>query len=126
MQTKRTKRVANLIKEILGDLLVHLKDPRLGLLTITSVRVSSDLENAKVYYSTIETKGQKREESIKGLESAAGFLQRELGKELELKKTPKMEFIYDSGIEEGIRISQLIDEVVTRDSRSHESHEDNP
>ncbi len=107
----RPGRVGDLIRrEISGMLIGEIKDPRIGLVTITKVSMSPDLRHAKVYFSLIgnmEDKVLCRE----GLQSASGFIRRVLAKRLRLKYIPDMVFEYDDSLEYGNHIEQLLKEV---------------
>ena len=102
-------RVTSDIKITLSELLREVKDPRVSkLLSIVKVDVSGDLSYATVYVSAIEGY-DKTVESVKGLKNAAGFLRRELGLRLKLRKTPELRFIADNSIEHSARIAGIID-----------------
>lgn len=109
MQGKRAERVAQLIKEELGSFFSKgiLKDPRIGFVTITDVKVSDDLKYAQVFYSVLGDH-QVREETAKVLEIARGFLQRDLANTLRLRFTPRLSFLLDSSLEEGMKIDGII------------------
>lgn len=97
------------IQRELSDLFRELKDPRVSkLLSIVKIDLSNDLSYATVYVSAIEG-FDKTVESVKGLKSAAGFLRRELGLKLKLRKTPELKFIADDSIEHSAHISRIID-----------------
>jgi len=107
----RLRRVADQIQRELSDLLPsEVKDPRVGMVTLTGVEVSSDLAHAKVYFTTLTEQG--REETREGLQRAAGFLRSKLGPRLRIHSTPELHFHYDASIEAGMRLSKLIDEAV--------------
>ncbi|MBN1688085.1 MAG: 30S ribosome-binding factor RbfA [Candidatus Omnitrophica bacterium] len=108
MQGKRTDRVGHLLQMELGKLVLHkIKDPRLGFVTITHVNVSPDLKSARVFYSRFGD-AKERKETQQVLERAAGFLQREIGKALQMKNTPKLTFSYDPSIEKGFEIDRVL------------------
>jgi ribosome-binding factor A len=109
------RRVNESLREVLSEGLGDLKDPRIGFVTITGVRTSSDLRQATVFVSVLGSK-KKRAQSLAGLESARAVLQRRLNRELHLKRTPQLTFEYDQTPEEGVRLSRLIDEL-SSDSR---------
>lgn len=105
----RSDRVAEQIQRELADLLqFEVKDPRVGMVTITEVEVSGDMSHAKIYYSAAE--GTK--ELQKGLEKSAGFLRTQLSKRLLLRTVPQLHFVYDASIDRGMRLSKLIDEAL--------------
>jgi len=111
----RMERVSELVKETLGDILLKIKDPRIGFITITGVKVAPDLSVAFVFYSTIEGE-DRRKEIKKGLASASGYMRRELGRQIRLKKIPRLEFRFDPSIERGVKVIKMIEEVMERES----------
>ena len=105
----RAERLAGLIKEELGKLLQkEIKDPRIGFVSITKVKVSRDRSHAKVYVSIF---GDKPDRESWRLESAKGFIRGELGKRIRIRHTPEIQFIVDSSMEESERIFSLLDEI---------------
>nr|WGD63802.1 30S ribosome-binding factor RbfA [Bacillus subtilis]WGD70458.1 30S ribosome-binding factor RbfA [Bacillus subtilis]WGD76988.1 30S ribosome-binding factor RbfA [Bacillus subtilis]WGD89450.1 30S ribosome-binding factor RbfA [Bacillus subtilis]WGD92141.1 30S ribosome-binding factor RbfA [Bacillus subtilis] len=107
----RANRVGEQMKKELGDIISRkLKDPRIGFLTVTDVRVSGDLQIAKVYISVLGDE-KKREEALKGLAKAKGFIRSEIGDRIRLRKTPEIEFEFDESIDYGNRIETLIHEL---------------
>lgn len=108
----RSDRVAEQIQRELADLLqFEVKDPRIGMVTLTEVEVSGDMAHAKIYYSA----NAGTPELQKGLEKSAGFLRSQLGKRMLLRTVPQLHFIYDASIDRGMRLSQLIDEALAPD-----------
>ncbi|WP_217125535.1 30S ribosome-binding factor RbfA [Hydrogenophilus thiooxidans] len=107
----RARRVADAIQQHLAELIRReVKDPRVGVVTITAVEVSNDLAHAKVYLSSWEGAERVRE-AIVGLERAKGFLRQHLAKRLTTYKVPQLHFLYDTSIERGVALTQLIDRV---------------
>ena len=105
----KINRITSDIRIALAELLREVKDPRVSkLLSIVKVDVSGDLSYATVYVSAIEG-FDKTVESVKGLKNAAGFLRRELGMRLKLRKTPELRFVADNSIEHSANISKIID-----------------
>jgi ribosome-binding factor A len=104
------RRVNEAVREVLSESILELKDPRIAFVTVTGVHTSPDLRNATVYVSVLGAK-RKRIASMKGLDSAKGLLQARLGTQLHLKRTPLLAFEYDPTVEEGVRMSKLIDEL---------------
>jgi ribosome-binding factor A len=105
----RMRRVDEAVRQVLGDALASdVKDPRVGFVTVTAVKTSPDLRHARVYVSVLGT-GQDREATLSGLRSAHGYLQRRLGDELKLKRTPTLEFVYDESTDRAFRLEQLLD-----------------
>jgi ribosome-binding factor A len=108
MEGKRSEKVADLIqKEISEMLLKTLKDPRIGFVTITRVAVSEDCRLAKVYFSVTGTLTE-RKRSTEGLNSAKGYVRKELGRRMRLKYTPDIMFQFDPSIEYAIHIGEVI------------------
>jgi ribosome-binding factor A len=110
--TNRMRRVNEAVREVLAEAVGELKDPRIGFITVTGVDTSSDLRQATVFVSVLGSP-RKREQSMVGLEAAHGVLQRRIAGELRLKRTPQLTFQYDPSVEQGVRMSKLIDELVT-------------
>jgi ribosome-binding factor A len=107
----RPSRVAEEFREILAEELQRLKDPRIGFVTVMGVETSPDLRHARVFVSVLGSEA-KREKSLAGLAAAHGVLQARIASELRLKRTPQLAFEYDPTVERGLRVSQLIDELV--------------
>ena len=109
---QRLRRVADQIqRELSGLLRAELKDPRVGMITLTGVEVSPDLAHAKVFFTTLGD-AEALARSEKGLKRAAGFLRSELGHRLKLRVTPELRFVHDASVERGVRLSRLIDDAV--------------
>src|SRR5437763_5608224 len=110
MTAGRMRRVDEAVRAVLSDAIASdLKDPRVGFVTVTAVKTSPDLRHATVYVSVLGDEHQ-RQDSLAGLRSAHGFLQRLLASELRLKHTPALTFTYDESIDRGMRISHLLDQ----------------
>ena len=108
---KRPERVAHMVQQLLGELFARgMRDPRIGLVTITGVKMSTDLREARVYW-TVHGDPEQRKHTAKGLENARGFLRREIGTELKLRVVPDLHFTYDEAIDRGERIEQLLRQV---------------
>jgi ribosome-binding factor A len=105
------RKVNELLREVLSESLLDLKDPRIGFVTVTAVRTSRDLRQATVYVSVLGSE-RKRQRSLEGLEAAHGVLQARIANEVRMKRTPTLTFEYDPIVEEGVRMSKLIDELV--------------
>ncbi len=104
----RSQKLGDLIQRELSELVQReLRDPRVGMITITGVDVSPDFSHAKVFYTTLdkETLG----EAKLGLKRAAGFLRSQLARRIKLYTTPELRFEYDESVERGDRLSRLID-----------------
>jgi ribosome-binding factor A len=113
----RPERVAQVIQQHLAQVFArgNMKDPRLGLVTITGAKISPDLRQARVYW-TVHGDAKVQAETKKGLEAARGFLRRELG-QLGLRVVPDLAFSYDEAIDRGDRIDQLLREAKEADTR---------
>jgi ribosome-binding factor A len=104
------RRVNEAVREVLsGRLAEGLKDPRIGFVTVTAVETSPDLRHARVYVSVLGDAAD-RDRTLAGLTSSHGLLQAEIARELRMKRTPTLEFVYDESIDRGMRISELLDE----------------
>jgi ribosome-binding factor A len=107
-RSKRTVQVGGLIQKEISELLVRkIKDPRLEMVTITGVEVSPDLKLARVFFSRFGDSAEVQR-GLEGLQSAAGFLKRELGQRLQLRRVPELEFTHDTSFEYGDRIESLL------------------
>lgn len=116
----RPRRVAEQIQRELADLLrLEVKDPRVGMVTLTDVEVSNDYAHAKVYFSLLGDESRVQE-ALKGLQSAAGFLRSEVAKRIKLRVMPQLHFVHDTSIERGMRLDQLIDAAVAEDAKLHQ------
>lgn len=120
MTYKRADRVADLIKAELSDILLRrIRDPRIGLLTITDVKMSDDLRSARIYFVQMG-KDRLDAELQAGLEKAKGYLKRELGKRLNLRYMPDVFFFYDKSFEYGSRIDKLLMEIHEKDGADNQ------
>ncbi|MDD2446090.1 MAG: 30S ribosome-binding factor RbfA [Clostridiales bacterium] len=123
MNIKRTNRISEEVRKIVSELILNgLKDPRISsMTTVTKVEVTRDLSFAKIYISVLGNEEEKSE-TIKGLNSAKGFIRKEIGNNIDLRYSPEPIFHLDESIEEAIRMSKLIDEVnkeaVNRDTNN--------
>jgi ribosome-binding factor A len=114
----RTRKVESQLKEITGEEVASLSDPRIqGLVTVTGVRVSPDLAHAKVFYSVLA--GEDESAAHEGLQSAAGRIQAAVGTQTRLKRTPRLHFEPDPVVERATRIEAALREVRT-DEDTHE------
>ena len=117
------RRVDEAVREVLSDgIATQLHDPRVGFVTVTGVKTSSDLRHARVYVSVLGDE-EAREASLAGLRHAHGFLQGLLASELKLKHTPALTFSYDDSIDRGMRISQLLDQPASQPQQGQGSGE---
>jgi len=116
----RARRVADQMQRELSKLIrLELKDPRIGLVTITEVEVTRDLEHAKVYFTSLGGQAE-HEACLAGLTRASGFLRSQLAHRMQLRQVPKLAFVYDQSIERGIALSQLIETAVSEDRAHHD------
>ena len=115
---KRSDRVGDLVKKEIASMLLHgdIKDPRIGFITITRVKMSVDLRRARVFFSMIGTDEEKRR-SCEGLNSASGFIRRALARRLKLKHIPSIIFEFDDSIEYSSYIDKLMRDL-KREGRS--------
>ncbi len=112
MTGDRMRRVDEAMREVLSDAITsEIKDPRVGFITVTAVETSPDLRHARVFVSVLGEEAVRRR-SLAGLESAHGYLQRRVARELRLKNTPTLEFVYDETVERAQRLTDLIDREV--------------
>lgn len=107
MNTKSERMGGILLKEISEIIQFELKDPKVGFVTITDVKVSSDLSIAKVYVSFLG-KEERKEAGMKALKRSKGFLRSELAKRLTIRKTPDLVFLHDESLEKGNRIERIL------------------
>lgn len=101
------RKVNELVREVVADAVIDLKDPRIGFLTITGAETSPDLRHAVVYYSVLGSDDEKAGTAA-ALDSARSRIQGVLGRETRMRYTPVLEFEVDPSIDEGIRISQIL------------------
>ena len=111
MSRGRPQKVADLIQRELSELLRReVRDPRVGMVTLTSVDVSPDLSHAKVFFTILEK--EKKDATGQALQRAAGFLRSQLAHRMKMYTTPELRFAYDESVERGDRLARLIDSVV--------------
>ncbi|HEX8160117.1 MAG TPA: 30S ribosome-binding factor RbfA [Solirubrobacteraceae bacterium] len=109
MASDRMRRVDEAVRQVLSDAVAQdLQDPRIGFVTMTSVKTTQDLRHARVYVSVLGTDEQ-RAATLAGLASAHGALQRRLARDLRLKRTPTLEFLYDDTTDRAMRVQQIIE-----------------
>lgn len=112
----RPQRVGDQIRAELGDLLSrHVKDPGIGFVTVTWVKVSPDLQVARVYYTSLGD-DRARRNTARALQRALPFLRREIAVRLRLRRAPELAFTYDESVERGERIEQLLEEIRSADA----------
>ena len=108
------RRVNESVRQVLAETLPELKDPRIGLVTVTGVDTAPELRHAVVFVSVLGSEKKKRATMI-GLDAAHGVLQARLARQLRMKRTPQLTFEYDQSVEHGVRMSQLIDQLAPED-----------
>lgn len=110
MSARRADRVAEAVREAIAAMLLRdIKDPRIGMITLTTVELSDDLKNAKVYFSCVGDAAA-RERSLNGLRSAAGFIKAQVTRRLKLRYAPGLTFLFDPSLEVADRIAHLLKE----------------
>jgi ribosome-binding factor A len=115
---KRSEKVGEAIHEIVTELLIKgLKDPRIGFITITGVKVTDDMHYSTVYFTVFGDDAAKKDTEA-GLNSARGFIRREMGKKLRLRCVPEILFKYDTSLDTGNRIDELMREIKANEQRN--------
>ncbi len=106
---QRSDRVAEQVRRDLADLIrSELKDPRVGMISLTAVELTPDYAHAKIFFTTLDD--EHLDEVERGLKRASGFLRRELGRRIRIHTLPELHFVYDNSIAHGISLSHLIDQ----------------
>jgi ribosome-binding factor A len=119
---KRSVRVGDQMKQEIADILMRkIKDPRIGFVTVTDVELSDDLRNAKVFVSIY---GGDKEETFKGLKSAAPFIRSELGRRMTMRCVPEILFRFDSTVEQGAHIMELLHEIEEKQTTEKKEKKD--
>ena len=116
MGSFRLEKVGHLIRELVSEVIRELKDPRIGFAGINEVKISPDLRHAKIYISVFGSDKEKND-TLEGLNSAKGYIKRKIAPELSLRQIPDLSFALDESIENGVRISQLIDKARAEDKK---------
>lgn len=112
MTSRRVLKVAEAIREVVGmAILTDLRDPRIQDVTVTFVEVSSDLRSAKVHVSVMGNDA-KQKLSLKGLQNASGYLQQKVSDRVELRYTPRLQFVLDQGVKNSIEVARILREVL--------------
>ncbi|MDP8234113.1 MAG: 30S ribosome-binding factor RbfA [Candidatus Saelkia tenebricola] len=113
----RVDKISQQLKKAISRiLLLEVKDSRIGFVTITQVRVSSDLKIAKVYYTLLEG-NVKKKDAHEGLERASGYIRKLVAGRMKMRFTPEIKFYFDDTIEESIRIEKILDELKDEDRK---------
>jgi ribosome-binding factor A len=117
----RKDRVSEQIRRELAELIrTELKDPRVGMISITDVEVTADYAHAKIFFSSMSG-SENLEEIMEGLQKSSGFLRRELGKRISIHMTPQLHFVFDQSLERGADLSKLIQKAVAISTSSESS-----
>jgi len=123
MSEARNRRIESEIQRVLAALIAReVKDPRVGNVTVTSVRVAPDMGTARVYFTPFASR-EPPEQVRQGLTHAASFLRGELGRRLSLRHAPRLEFLFDESVEGAARLTSLIDRAVASDRATHDADE---
>jgi ribosome-binding factor A len=110
MTGARMRRVNEVLREVVGAAIsTDLRDPRIGFVTVTAVQASPDLRTAKVFVSVLGDEAE-REQTLGALRSSHGVIQSRIAAETRMKRTPTLSFHYDDTVEQGVRISRLLEE----------------
>lgn len=116
---KNTRINGEVMRELSNIIRGEIKDPRINPLTsVVAVEVAPDLKTAKAYISVLGDETS-RTDTLKGLESAEGYIRRQLARNINLRNTPQIRFILDQSIEYGVNMSKMIDEVNKNDAKNH-------
>ncbi len=116
----RLERLNEQIKELLSELLLNgIKDPRIGFVTITSVKLATDLLTAKIYFSVMGSSEEKHE-TRQGLESAKNFMRTTIARKLQLKYVPEFRFVYDDSLDKAMAIEEALKEIELQDQDEKE------
>ncbi len=106
------RRVNESVRAVVAEGVGALEDPRIGMVTVTGVRVTADLAEATVYFSVLGSE-KKRRATLAGLESAHGVLQSRIGRQLSLRRTPTLTFVFDPSVEQGVQMTKLIEDLAS-------------
>jgi len=113
----RSRRIAEQVQRELTEIIrLELKDPRVGMITLTDVEVTPDHALARVFFTSLDGAAG-ADEAARGLRHAAGFLRSQLARRFEMRRVPQLEFVYDASVERGVRLARLIDDAVADDAR---------
>ena len=121
---RRPEQVAEQLRQILSEMLVHgeIRDPRVSLATVTSVKVAPDLSFARVWVAIPGSK-EEQAKALEGLTSAAGFIRSRVARELTTYTAPEFRFVRDEGAERGARVDAILAEIKRTDAQGAPSHE---
>jgi ribosome-binding factor A len=123
MSSRRVQKAAEAIREVVSmSILAELKDPRVQDVTVTYVEVSTDLRHAKIHVSVMGDEAKERL-SLRGLQSAAGFLQAKVAARIDTRYTPRLVFVLDQGVKRSIEVSRILKEVLPPEPAAVEPYE---
>lgn len=126
MAKSRTRKIESEMQRVLAELIARdVRDPRVGNVTITSVRLASDLSHARVFFTPFAAQSPPKEVR-EGLTSAGGFLRGEVGRRLGLRHAPQLEFVFDDSPEAAAHLTSLIDQAVAADRAAAEEGKPDP
>jgi ribosome-binding factor A len=126
MSSRRLEKAAEAIRAVVSmAILAELKDPRIRDVTVTYVEVSPDLRHAKVHVSVMGDETHQKL-TLRGLQSAAGFLQAKIAERIEIRYTPKLSFLLDQGIKRSIAVAQILQQVLPPEKAAPEDEESGP
>lgn len=115
MPSRRPERVSGLLLEVVAEILLReVKDPRVNGVTLTGASISSDLKIAKVFFSTLRP--EEHTSALAGLQSATGYIKRQVASRLRLRHTPELRFVYDETLEKANRLEGLLRQVEQKES----------
>jgi len=124
MSSRRTLKAAEAIREVVGmAIIADLQDPRIKNVTVTRVEVSGDMRHAKVYVSIMGDEAMETL-SLRGLQSAAGFLQAKCARRIDTRYTPQLQFVIDKGTKNSLLITKLLSEVLPKKEEEEENDEE--
>ncbi|MFQ5769087.1 MAG: 30S ribosome-binding factor RbfA [bacterium] len=115
---KRSRRVAELLREEISQIITQeLKDPRIGITTVTAIKITDDLKSARVYVCILGNE-ETKQKGLRGLERATKWIRTELGHRMELKYVPKLKFYYDESFDYAENIESLINKIHKENDQS--------
>jgi ribosome-binding factor A len=121
----RTDRVGQEIqKEVAMIIQREMKDPRLGMVTVSAVEITRDLAYAKVFVTFFTLEGQNVDQSVEILNEAAGFIRTLLAKRIKARIMPELRFVYDKSMVEGVRMTNLVNKAIAEDASNHRNNQD--
>jgi len=123
MSNRRVLKAAQAIREVVSmSILTDLKDPRISDVTVTFVEVSADMRQAKVHVSVMGDE-TKQNLCLRGLQNSAGYLQSKVGRRIDTRYTPKIEFKLDKGMQHAMMVTRILEEVLPREADDQETEE---